>query len=503
VRTTLPIGQGFYVSDSLPISNQRCVNWRPNVPQTNTITDANLFPVEGIREIVTGSVLDRCRGVHLFQDVPYYVISQTLYRLNRTLIDGEYQYSLTNLGTIPGIRRVYIADNGTQMCIVAVPDIETTGKSYIFTADPDTLTEITDPNFDGPASSVVYASGYFVFHKSDGKKFFNSPLNNGLTGYDALDFNVANADPDQIRGLGVLNDELYVFGQQTTQIYRDRARVPSPFVARSGGVLDVGIDAPQTIVKFGSNLAFVGSGENESPAVWLVSGGRKQKLSTTAIDNEIAKIDLELAEQNVYSWVYSVNGAYMLGIATTNTTYVYDATNSRWHERQSIQNQELAGYRVSHILKAYGVNLVGDTLSGNIGILDEDEYLEYGTLTPRFVTTRPFDNQGEPVSVAAIEAVVENGVGLANDIQIKTGENQLGEDVFGTGGSDPKMTFAWSDDGGRIFKGFLAKSMGKIGEYKKRVVWPRLGNFSRDRVLKFEVSSPTKSVLIKAEADIG
>ena len=503
MRTTLPVGAGFYTSDALPLSAQRAVNWRPSVPQTATITDANLFSTEGIVGLVTGSVLDDCRGAHVIAGVPYFVINTTLYRLDRTIVSGADVFSTVALGTIVGNKRVYKADNGTQLCIVAIPDTVTTGKSYIFTADPDTLTEITDVNFDGPASSVVYINGYFVFHKSDGKKFFNSPLNNGLTGYDPLDFNVAEADPDQIRGLGVLNNQLYALGSETVQPFRDIGRAPSPFTPVVGATLDIGLFSPQTVAKFGGGLAFVGGGVDESPAVWLVSSGQKRKLSTIAIENELSKLTIEELEDQVFSWVYAESGAYMLGIATPTTCYVYDITNNRWHERQSIDGSSLGSYRVSHIVTAYGRIIVGDTLSGNIGQLSEDESLEYGILTPRLMTSRPFDNSGNSVNVASIEAVIESGVGLANDTQIQTGTNAFGQDVFASGGSDPQITLSWSDNGARTYEGFISRSMGKIGEYMERPIWNRLGRFPRQRVLQLGVSSPTKATLIKVEADIG
>ena len=495
MRTTIPIAQGFYVSESLPISAQRCVNWVPSVPQTSTVTDANLFSSSGIEQLVDGDFKDDCRGAHVLGDTAYFVISNNLIRLNRTIVSGAEIFSTDILGMIAGQDRVFMADNGTQLCIVAPPDNVTAGVSYIFTESPDTLTQITDVNFDGPASSVIYIDGYFVFHKSDGKKFFNSPLNDGLSGYDPLDFNVAEADPDQIRGLQRINNQLYVFGSETTQIFRNIGRAPSPFAPIAGAVIDVGVFSPQSIIRFATGLAFVGGGTNQSPSVWLIAGNNKQRLSTKAIDNELAKVsDLNL----IFSWVYTENGADFLGISTPSTCFVYDLVNGRWHERQSASDGSLGPYRVSHMVTAYERVLVGDTLSGKLGALNENIYLEYGQLVPRFVITRPFDNVGNPVRLAAIEAVIESGVGLANDITVNVSNTETA-----TGGYDPQITLSWSDNGGRTFTGTLSRSMGKIGDYYQRPIFNRLGRFPRQRVLKFEVSSPTKATFIKAEADIG
>lgn len=494
MKTVLPIAQGFYESESLPISSQQCINFAPSVPQTSTITDANLFGTSGTKGLIYGSLIERCRGAHVLGDTPYFVISGNLVRLVLDSSSGSDVFSIDVIGDIDGSSRVFMADNGIQLCITAPPDSSTSGKSYIFTESPDTLTEITDPNFDGAASSVVYADGYFVFHKSDGKKFFNSPLNDGLSGYDPLDFNVAEADPDQIRGLERINNQLYVFGSETIQIFRNIGRAPSPFAPIAGAVIDVGAISSQSIVRFSTGIAFVGGGVNQSPSVWIVSGSQKKRLSTKAIDNKLSKV---IDPSLIHSWVYSESGSDFLGISTPSTCFVYDLVNGRWHERRSYIDGTLSTYRVSHMITAYDRIIVGDSESGNIGSIDENTYTEYDNLVPRVVTSRPFDNLGNYTRVISLEAVIESGVGLPNDIKVGSGNG-----IESVGGSDPKITMSWSDDGGRFFSGFISRTMGKIGEYLARPTWYRLGSFSRQRVLKFEVSSPTKAVIIKVEADI-
>jgi len=493
-RRRLPISNGFYVSDALPISNQRCVNFRPNVPQTATITQDNLFSTEGLIQLATAGSIPTCRGAHVMDSIPYFVIGNNLYRLTRVVAGSDENFTLDDMGVIVGVERVFMADNGTQLCIVAPPDAVTTGKSYIFTTTPDTLAEITDANFDGPAASVVYANGYFSFHKSDGKKFFHSPLKDGRgtpsgTAYDALDFSNADADPDQIRGQVVYKNQLYVLGSETTQIFRDIGRTPSTFAAIPGAVIDVGLTAPHSIQKFGGGFAFVGAGVNESPAVWHITGSGRSKLSTTAIDNELSKLS---DPSTIFSWVYAESGGYFYGITVPETTYVYDVANSRWHERQSKKGKTQSQFRASHMIDAYDRIIVGDTQDGRVGYLDKNTYTEYTSIIKRFVTSQPFDADGNPVFVASMEAVVESGVGLTNDVVV---------DGL-TGGEDPKITYSWSDNGGRKFVGNLSRSMGKIGEYTKRPIWNRCGRFPLARSVRFEVASPTKATLIKVMADI-
>jgi len=504
-KVTLPISNGFYVSDSLALSNQRCVNFIPSIPQTDTITQDNLFFTPGLIEIVSTGVNKITRGAHEMAGIPYFVIGNNLYRLNLSIVDNVEIFDFDDLGEIVGSERVYMSDNGTQLCIVAIPDGITAGKSYIFTDNPDTLAEITDANFDGPASSVEYINGYFTFTKSDGKKFFNSPLNDGLGVYDPLDFSTAEVDPDQLRAQISYNNALYMIGSQTTQQFRDVGRSPSPF-SPTPAVIDVGITSPQSLKLFAGSFVFVGAGALEKPSVWLIDGLTRKKISTIAIDRQLDKLTQKELE-DVFAWTEARGGAFFYGITLPKNCFVYDATNRRWHERQSSKvttydNTEITQYRVSATVQAYGRVFVGDLQDGRIGVLSDDETLEYGRLITRFVTSRPFDNQGRAVSVSKIEAVVDAGVGLTNDINVVTNNTSNGLPITGIGGSDPQITLSWSDDGGHIFVGNRSRSLGKTGDHKRRPIWLRLGQFPRSRVLKFEIAAPVKSAILKIEANI-
>ena len=51
-QTVLPIANGFYVSDSLPLSAQECTNWYPNIVQGVGLNQETLFGTEGITLLV-------------------------------------------------------------------------------------------------------------------------------------------------------------------------------------------------------------------------------------------------------------------------------------------------------------------------------------------------------------------------------------------------------------------------------------------------------------------
>ncbi|MCP4988361.1 MAG: YncE family protein [Colwellia sp.] len=67
--------------------------------------------------------------------------------------------------------------------------------------------------------------------------------------------------------------------------------------------------------------------------------------------------------------------------------------------------------------------------------------------------------------------------------------------------NEPQVTLSWSVDGGHTWSNEYAASLGKIGEYKKRLIWRRLG-YSKDRVFRIAISSPVKKVLLDQYVEV-
>jgi hypothetical protein len=185
--TQLPIANGFYVSDSLPIAAQECTNWYPNIVQGVGLSQETLFGTEGIVQLATSGVLDNVnRGSHEMAGKPYFVNGERLYRLD----ESNGVYTLVFIGDIAGTTRVSMADNGTQL-MVLVPN----GNGYIYNHVTDTFAQITDSDFtaNGNPQFVVFIDGYFLI-TTDSKKFIVSSINDGLS-YNALRLRYSRVRP--------------------------------------------------------------------------------------------------------------------------------------------------------------------------------------------------------------------------------------------------------------------------------------------------------------------
>lgn len=482
--TPLPIANGFYVDDSLPLSAQECTNWYPHVLDGPALSDQTLRGTPG-KEFVatTGDIKQVNRGAHVFGGVAYYVNGTSLWRQNRAVDDdGIASYSMEEIGVIEGSGRVWMADNGSQLCILVPGDVSI---GYILTVDPDLLVEITDTDFkaNGEPQALVFIDGYFVF-TTTGKKFIISDLNDG-TSYNALDFGTAEADPDAIVAPIVLRNQLFIGGSESIEGFQNVGGGGFPF-QRNGIYISKGIAAPFSIVTGSQSFMFIGRGANEGLAIWEFVGNDVRKISTLAIDSLLSTMTPENTAET-FAWSYSKKGSYCVGFTAPNACFVYDQISGRWHQRKS-QIVDSLGVsksvrdRANSYVQAYGEIFVGDAIDGRIGRLSSEEFQEYGNPIVRVISTQPFQNNMQSFLVPWIELTIESGVG-----------NELV--------SDPKIRMDRSLDG-KTWKDDRTRKIGKAGEYGRRVIWRRLGRVKRFEVFRFTMSDPVKPVIIQLTADI-
>lgn len=477
-RVPIPIANGFYESESLPISAQECVNWYPNTVQASGLSQETLFGTPGITQLATTGLIGQVnRGAHVKNGIPYFVNGNNLYVFNRTVAaDGTETFSTTSLGTIEGSGGVSMSDNGTQLMIL-VPG----GKGYIYDESAGTpFLEITDLDFtaNGNPQYVKFLDGYFAC-STDSKKWIISALNDGLS-WNASDSSSAESDPDDIVAPVVFRNRIFITGSETTEAFQN---VPNgsgfPFV-RSNIFMSTGCYAPLSLIVAHNTFMMIGGGVNESPAIWQFTGSSFQKVSTTAIDNVLAGFSEDIISA-AFSFAYADRGAYFIGFTIDDFTIVYDVVSQKWHERKSLITGKSVRWRVNSLVTAYGRVLVGDSQDGRIGHLDSDAYMEYGNNILRVIATQPFSNLGNSVKVSMIELTIESGVGNSDR-------------------PDPMISMDISDDG-KTFTYERQRGLGKVGEYNRRAVWYRNGRAPRFRVLRFKMSDPVKPVIIKAEAE--
>ena len=480
-KISIPIDNGYYISDSLMLSNQKCTNWYPNTPQVQgALSTGNLFGCAGISQVPTYFELSGInRGMHVKAGKPYFLNGEALVRLDRSVDEfGVETFTSVIVGTIPGDSRVSMADNGTEL-MVLIPG----GNAYIIDETSGTpFVQITDAGFtaNGAPQIVVFIDSYFVC-STDSKKFIRSDSNNGES-WNSLNVYTAESDPDDIVGLIVYKNKLFVGGSETWEEFNNNAGI----FQRTGFFIDKGLFAKFSTISTNNSFMWIGGGTNESPAIWTLNGNTPQKISTTAIDSALQDFTFEQIQQS-FAYSYAQNGHYFVGFSLPTRTFEYNTITGKWNERTSqIINSkgltEVIRWRVNSIGTAYNRVLCGDSQDGRIGSVEVDTYTEYDSEIIRTMSTQVISDQGRAMIISQLEATFEAGVGDSNT-------------------PDPQIRMSVAHDG-KSFGNELLRSIGGVGQFEQRAIWYRLGRFARMSVVEFIMSDPVNPTFIKLEARV-
>lgn len=464
-KIPLAINLGFNKDESLSISALECTNLFPH--------DSGLLGISGIATGTTaGSANDYCRGMHVMRDIPYCVHGNYLYQISYTVdAVGERAYSSSILSTtvVHGVDRVIMADNGEQLIIVA-PDYNNQFNAWVYTVAGG-LVQISDSDFDGPVNDVSYSFGFFNFSKVDENKFFISALRDG-TSYSAIAYTVSQVDQNPIVRIFPANDIIFVFGSGTIETYQNLGLANFPYQSITGQTYNKGCFAKHSVAESDGIVMFIGGGKNEKPTILATNGGQPQSISTPAIDNEIFAGGFTAIE-NAFVNQWSERGHKFISWTVPDIcTVVYDITTQKWHKRESRENSVAIPWRVSHIISAYSVWLVGDTENNSIGEMDSDTITEYGNEIVAYFTPQEIFNNGMPFSINSVELIMQTGI-----IEL---------------GQTPIVSVQLAKDFGYTYCPRIDRECGVTGQYYKRVVWPSLGRCDLTGKLKFTISSPMK-----------
>ena len=134
---------------------------------------------------------------------------------------------------------------------------------------------------------------------------------------------------------------------------------------------------------------------------------------------------------------------------------------------------------------------MGDFENGNIYAFDMDVFADNGSIQKWLRSWRAIPaGQNNLVRTAhhSLQLDIEAGVGL-----------NLGQ------GDDPQVMLRWSDDGGHTWSNEHWMTIGRIGEYFRRVIFRRLGMTLklRDRVYEVSGTDPVKITIMGAELIAG
>jgi hypothetical protein len=530
-----PILGSSYVLRSPNAADSRCINLYPEIVPEGGKEPAWLQRAPGLRlltELPTGPV----RGLWTFNDIGFAVAGDTFYRINEVF---EFEAK----GTVTGTGPVSMVDNGTQLFIAC------NGPSYIYNVRTDQFAQITDPDFPG-AVMVGYIDGYFTFNEPNSQRFWVTSLLDG-TSIDPLDFASAEGSPDDLVSLMVDHREVWLFGQNSVEVWYDAGGEDFPLARIQGAFNEIGCIAPYSVAKLDNGLFWLGADARGRGVVYRAEGYTGKRVSTHAVEWQIQQYR-QLQDAQAYTYQQDGHAFYVLNFPTADTTWVYDVATGAWHERAAWVNDRFTRHRGNCQMSFANNIVIGDYSTGALYAFDLNVYSDNGQPQKWLRSWRAL-NTGQNTLKRTIHHSLqldcESGVGLngydmldyqwlmtepwesdfirdraGSIIMTRDGESVEGrfpvpgtpeyiltEDgqripVYLTNqpGANSQVMLRWSDNGGHTWSSEHWKSMGKIGEYGHRVIWRRLGATLgiRDRVYEVSGTDPVKIAIMGAELQL-
>jgi hypothetical protein len=178
----------------------------------------------------------------------------------------------------------------------------------------------------------------------------------------------------------------------------------------------------------------------------------------------------------------------VLTFALSGRTFCYEAGTKMWHERSTrdLTTGSDSAWRPVFAVRAYDKTYFGTLTDSNLCSLDGAKYTEYDGR--QIVRTRI-----SPVLYQELDNWLLRE--LVIDMEVGATEYLQGQ------GSDPKLMVAISRDGGYTYGSWRIISIGKQGEYRRRVKANALG-IGRNLVIKIQYSDKTPCSVYQARLTV-
>lgn len=461
--TQIPILSGTYTDPDADFRSSYPVNLIP-VPKDNGISKGYLRPAEGIVGFSQGPGPDR--GAISWNGVMYRVMGTKLVSVNE---GGD----VVVLGDVGGSGQVTLDYSFDLLAI--------TSSGSLFYWDGATLDRVTDADL-GPAIDVLWVDGYFM--TTDGTSLVVTELNDPFA-VNPLKYGSSEADPDPINGLLKIRGEVFALNRNTIEVFDNVGGDLFPFQRIEGAQIQKGIIGTYCACEFADAVAFLGSGRNEAPGIYIGENGNANKISTREIDQILAGYsEVDLAKSVLEKRID--NGHQHLWVHLLDRVLVYDLIGS------TAVQQPLWFYLTSGLdgFSAYpGKNLIwlfgrwncADPFTGKIGYLDPSISTQYGEMSRWEFGTTIIYGEGNGAVFHELELVC------------LTGRVALG--------IDPTISTSYSIDG-EVWSQEKFLRIGTVGNREKRIAWRRQGIMRNWRIQRFKGNSDSHISISRLEAQI-
>lgn len=337
--------------------------------------------------------------------------------------------------------------------------VATAGNYYQYDPSGPTMSSAITMNALTSVQQVAYLDGYGILADTATDRFQLTDLNDA----DALTstfFSSADALPDGLVAVVAYQSFVWLFGEFSTEVWRNVGNSDFPFQRMSGAVIERGCFAPKSVATDEEGVYFVGSDK----VVYQIQGTQAVRISTHAVERILEGYT---QGANIVGLTWTESGHKFYGIwFEDRPAWVYDVSMQAWHERSSGLTGSAAWLGVCSE-RAFGRQLIGGT-DGKIYQTDASAYLEAGSSVVRLIQTPPI--------VRGMARTILKGV----KINCRTGAIDLGR--------APQVAVQVSRDG-KSYTPEKWRGMGDLGDYDRVLSWYGLGQARRHQ-LRFKLTDP-------------
>lgn len=448
-----------------------------NMIVTDNSPQKALVSYPGHKKIAT--ILENGKGRALFTSVPakqmFAVIEDTIFEINA---DGSFEAN-AQLETNEG--PVYIAQNQKQQ--LAFCDGL---KIYIWDYLNNSFTRLD--NLDFRPTYITYQDGYFIAAAgiTSSPNFINqtntwrlSDLANATNWPDsAANVGELESKPDITQATVAFLNQLFVFGQTTTEIWYNTAAQLFTY-QRSTYRLDYGVANAETIAigsialpddQFLPIIIWLAINEKAGPTIMYSSGGQISQISTDGIN-----FQLDALKNPMDSWGFIFRNSghtfYQLTFRSDNLTLLYDFNTHLFFTITDPNQNYHPARKIAFFNNKYYFVSAND---GNL-YQSSDDYTTYdGETIPRMRIPPPFR--------------------APNNLPFRGNYINVGIEQ-GNSKNEQRIDLTLSKDGGESYSNTVSKTLNQIGNRQNMCRFRNLGR-ANDLRMQFRFWSEDRFVIL-------
>lgn len=461
----IPILSGIYADGDPALRTSLPVN-RIAVPKDSGVSQGFLRPADGIAQ--WGTTTDINRGTIVWNGVLYAVNGSNLCTISSSGVE-------TVIGSV--------GDDGTPVTLdYGFDDLGIASNGDLFVYNPtDGLRQNVDPDL-GRVEDVLWVDGYFM--TTDGESLVVTELGDPLS-VNPLKYGSSEADPDPIIAILKLRNEVAALNRHTVEFFDNIGGDLFPFQRIEGAQIEKGCIGKDACCVYMEAIAFLGSGFNEQPSVYIGANGNAQKISTHEVDTlleaydeaDLAQVILEARNEGSHNFLY---------MHLPDRTLVYDAGASATLQQPvwvtlTTALEGFGQYRARHFVYAFNQWLCADPQSARLGSLMRTISTHYGDKVRWEFGTMIVYNEGAGALFNRLELF-----GLTGSVAL---------------GVDPVISTSYSIDG-RSWSTPRTIAAGAQGATSKRLVWLRQGHMRDRRIQRFQGTSDAHMSFARLDATL-